>query len=244
MHGMVVVNANTENTYLNINHILKYIKMENFIKITVVILLCSVWQNNFAQSVKEIKFKEYHLEKTIKKKPACITFISKIDTLQKLSPNGLKFSIKLKNDSTENLEIRNPLDFMIIGLIDEAGVDVYFPEISRLLINEKGPHVYKSFEVERITKNAKEVLDLDISNAKTIVLPPKGELEIFYKIKIALKSNAKKPYTENETEQLKSGIYKFIMYLAIAPQKTDLAYMQLRIPLTTIYYGKNPVKPQ
>ena len=29
--------------------------MENFIKIIAVILLCSVWQNNFAQSVKEIR---------------------------------------------------------------------------------------------------------------------------------------------------------------------------------------------
>jgi hypothetical protein len=222
--------------------------MENFIKITVVILLCSVWQNNFAQSVKEIKFKEYQIEieKNHQKKPAGIIVIFKIDTLQKLSPNGLKFSIKLKNDSTENLEIGNPLDFMTIMLLDEAGINVYFPEPSRLFINQKGSHVYKSFEVERITKNAKEVFDLDINNAKTIVLPPKGELEIFYKIKIALKSDAKKPYTENEAEQLKSGIYKFFMGLAIVPQKnskqTDLASMALNIPVTTIYYGKNPVK--
>ena len=156
----------------------------------------------------------------------------KADSAQKKSGKGLQFSVKLQNDSSTSVVIRNPLDFISPSLLNEAGKDILYPYVSRILINSKGPYSPKSFDVDRIKVNDKSA-DIKLRQEKQITIAGNGSIEIYMSIKQVLKPGAEKPFTEDQRIPIPAGTYQLLMAMAMLEGE---AKSLLRIPPVYIRY--------
>jgi hypothetical protein len=161
----------------------------------------------------------------------------RVDTAQKMTGEGLKFSIKIKNDSTSNIIIRNPMDFLSMGLTNEAGIGILPNEVSRLTINTKGLHSFRSFSVEKITSSEKELKNIDLANVQTINIPAKSAFEIFFKINRVLKTDAVKPYTKDSEMEIPKGRYRLFFITTIMSATKNEANFIFTSPPIYIRYG-------
>ncbi|NII29264.1 hypothetical protein HB364_29565 [Pseudoflavitalea sp. X16] len=156
----------------------------------------------------------------------------KADTVQKRSEKGLQFSLRLQNDSASSVTIKNPMDLFSPSLLNEAGKDILYPYISRLLIHSRGPNTNKSFVVNRLKINDRTG-DEKLLQQPQVTIPGNGSIEIFISITHVLKPDAVKPYTAEQTMPIPSGRYQLLSTLAMMEgEKSSL----LRIPSVYIRY--------
>jgi hypothetical protein len=114
-----------------------------------------------------------------------------IDTIQKQSDKGLQFSIRITNDSSADISISNPLEFMGPVLSNDTGLNMMTEEIGRSLMHLAygRKYHYSSFNIAAVKVNGKKSTN-DLNAARTIIIPAKGVYDIFVSITKARKSRA------------------------------------------------------
>lgn len=144
-----------------------------------------------------------------------------IDTAQKQSQNGIHFSIKLVNDSTGNLVVNNPLDFLHISLWNDSKINIIPEQPSRYKIDRKDSFgfSYTAFNIEKVVINNSSS-NINLNSEKYIHIPSKGEYEIYLSVRDALKTNGnEKPLITNEKIPIDKGNYQLLISLGIAMNK-------------------------
>jgi hypothetical protein len=167
--------------------------------------------------------------------------VLKIDTVQKESEKGLQFSIKIQNDSTSDIIIKNPVDFIGISLSNSAGREAFIQQISRFVVHTTAPHKFGSFVIERIMSKGKEVKSIDMANTDSITIPAKDAFEIFFNINKVNNANPNVVITrENQHVKIPSDIYKLYILFEIISVKTwesDVRFTLPSLTSLTIRYG-------
>ena len=164
--------------------------------------------------------------------PSGLQIQLKADSIQRRSANGIRFSLRIENESPDSMLLRNPLDLLSPSLLDEAGRNILYPYVPRTFINTNGPSASKSFDIDRIQVNNRTV-DKTLAQATDIAVPPKGSLEFFLSIKISLRPGAEKPYTEDKTMPVPPGNYQLQMTMATMQGEKNSLW---RVPPVRIRY--------
>jgi hypothetical protein len=171
-----------------------------------------------------------------------VQVLFKMDTLQPESEKGLKFSVRIKNDSAAPILIYNPIDFISISLMDKSGKDVHIPTVPKHLIKTPNRPANGTFEFEKVIQDGKE-MNVDINSLDSIVLSANGTLEISFKIKRVLKPGAVKPYTTDQEIKLPTGAYRFFLEMSVnakpaaGASSSPTVYATFRLPPLIIHYG-------
>jgi hypothetical protein len=149
----------------------------------------------FAQ-LKELQFRKFgRSSKDDTLSLSGIKAIIKVDTIQSRSDRGLVFSLRLKNTTSNSVEIMNPLDFLGIDLFNESRQSVLIQEgLPRYEVRDPNEKFnYRQFEIEQVKIN-NSVVDFDISQKKSVVLQANESIEIFIGIvKIINKNRNEQP---------------------------------------------------
>jgi hypothetical protein len=151
-----------------------------------------------------------------------------IDTTQKQSEKGLRFSIRIANDSATDMTVRNPMDMFIPGLLNDSGHTVTLPYVPRNTIKSNAAkHIVQAFNITGIKANGRIVQD-DLAEKDEVIIPAKGVYEIFLSITKARKPGAK----PEETMPVGKGLYHLIILLDIsASQEGYHAAVARNIPV-------------
>lgn len=134
-----------------------------------------------------------------------------LDTVQLVNTNGIRFSVKLVNNTDSQISINAPPNLIAIGLLDSSGKNLLYSFIPKVLVYNK--HAYKnySYTISKMTLNRK-LLHSDPYDIE-IRLPVSGELEVFYMINTVFKEDANKTVLEDQLIPLAKGEY--ILHLSI-----------------------------
>jgi hypothetical protein len=155
-------------------------KLNQIVWIGFTILSTVVVQKSFAQSKKTIFLKKGINRKFKASEISGIQVLFNVDTNQQKSENGLKFSIRIRNDSTQAIIIKNPLYFLSMSLTNVNGTDVLIKQISKLAIKPlRGKYVFRTFIVEKVKSKDKELQSIDMANTEQITIPEKVGLRYF-----------------------------------------------------------------
>jgi len=162
--------------------------------------------------------------------------------VQKESEKGLQFSIKIQNDSTSDIIIKNPVDFIGISLSNSAGREAFIQQISRFVVHTTAPHKFGSFVIERIMSKGKEVKSIDMANTDSITIPAKDAFEIFFNINKVNNANPNVVITrENQHVTIPSDTYRlYLLLFGIYSGKTWESDITFGLPFLTslkIRYG-------
>ena len=144
------------------------------------------------------------------------TVAIKADSVQKNSSMGLRFSIKINNKSDHQVKIINPIDLFNLNLLNEKGINVLFPHVSKIFIHTVADErtSFEAFNVLNVMVNGKPGND-KLEQVKQIEIPAKGSYEIFFSITKSLRPEAVKPYKIDETMVLSSGKYSLSTFISI-----------------------------
>lgn len=158
--------------------------MKSILKNTWLIVFLLIYNGSFAQSHKEIKLNKQKHKSATSAEIDPIQVIFDIDTSQMQSDKGIRFCLKIKNDSTSNIVVRNPMDFIGISLTDKTGQSVLLPYGSRVALHTSGGRFNPpiAFTAEKIVSKGKEVKSIDMANVDTINVPAKGSFDIYLNI--------------------------------------------------------------
>jgi hypothetical protein len=118
---------------------------------------------------------------------ACIC----IDTTQKQAEKGVQFSIRITNDSSGAISIKNPMHIFVPNLLDDLHRRVMFPYMPRTIVDNKGgKYTFKSFEITSIKVNGRKAQD-DLTEKDDILIPGKASYEIFFSVTKTIKPGTK-----------------------------------------------------
>ncbi len=217
--------------------------MKCILKLIPAILLLFVCVDTLAQSKNEIVFNKKNHETAKSSEIDHIQVVFAGDSAQKKSERGFRFIIKIKNDSRSNITVRNPLDNIGINLANDKGYNILIPYFSRNEIDDyKSGSVKptKSYVVEKIVSNGKEIKSIDMANTDTITIPAKSSFDIYLNISQCLGLTEGKP-DPSKIIQLPAGRYKIFISLGVISGK-DLKSIETRalfmLPLIRINYGE------
>ncbi|EHQ30353.1 hypothetical protein Mucpa_6297 [Mucilaginibacter paludis DSM 18603] len=159
-----------------------------------------------------------------------------IDTVQPLSDQGIKFSIKLKNLSNDDIKIYNVLDLLGFYLMDESGKIVGIPHVSKFLSNTNS-YKYEAFIVEQIRDNGKRE-NLKMENEKFIDIKNGGTFEITLRIPKIQGGDGTNFYSKSRVS-LPKGKYSFKLGLTLIEMKNGVngSPESLDLPPVTFSYG-------
>ena len=168
-----------------------------------------------------------------KQNPSSLVVSVIIDTIQYRSTGGIQFRIMVENEDGNNIILYNILDNSIFGLIDETYKNIMYPQIPKLLINNKG-NVFKkeeSFKVVGVKINGKDTADKNVA-LETVNIPPKGSCEILLRIEEVLSKDAVKPYNKNQLIEIMPGSYQFTSDIFITTnEKKSYSFRSNRIKI-------------
>jgi hypothetical protein len=215
--GGVVLLIHVINVKLTISNMKS--KLNQIVWIGFTILSTVVVQKSFAQSKKTIFLKKGINRKFKASEISGIQVLFNVDTNQQKSENGLKFSIRIRNDSTQAIIIKNPLYFLSMSLTNVNGTDVLIKQISKLAIKPlRGKYVF----TEQIT------------------IPEKSGFEIFLKIPKIFNPSSSLDKTKNSEVKLEKGKYRLFAVLGIVsssnnnPIENNLTFI---LPAVIVNYG-------
>ena len=137
----------------------------------------------------------------------------KIDTVQLLSDAGLKFSIRLKNNLDDTINIRNPMEAFNPVLTNDS-FNVIFVRYEYFGEPKPRPLILKSVIVDYVAVNG-EPTEINLIEAKNITIPPKGNCEIFLKIIKSRKNKSDDPYDFSKAIPLRNGKYYFSCMISV-----------------------------
>ena len=203
------------------------------------VILC---HNLFAQSQKEITLKS-KLDKVSEKSEIGNLKIGIIvDTMQVRTEKGIKFTVRIKNDSTTSVLIKNPLYSMSYYLMNEKRENVAIQERSKYTIKLVGNEKYhfQGINIQKVVSKGIELTKLDMENTDTINIPPKASVEIFVNVPKVIK-NKEAIDDKSRFEPVPKGKYLFSVDLGIiSQQNTDIAsFSPSSRPIYINYGGKN-----
>jgi hypothetical protein len=166
-----------------------------------ILLLASnfIFSYSFCQLKREIEFVNFNTTNNIKNN---LSLFLKLDSIQNKTEKGISFSVRLKNQTKNNLQIRNILDFISVNLFDEKKEDICIKSISRIYTDSK-LNTNEAFEFEALSINGEFVnSNIDSLLQKDfITIPSFGNYEIFLKI-----SKIQKKYLPNEDPTKKIAV--------------------------------------
>jgi hypothetical protein len=216
-------------------------KLNQIVWIGFTILSTVVVQKSFAQSKKTIFLKKGINRKFKASEISGIQVLFNVDTNQQKSENGLKFSIRIRNDSTQAIIIKNPLYFLSMSLTNVNGTDVLIKQISKLAIKPlRGKYVFRTFIVEKVKSKDKELQSIDMANTEQITIPEKSGFEIFLKIPKIFNPSSSLDKTKNSEVKLEKGKYRLFAVLGIVsssnnnPIENNLTFI---LPAVIVNYG-------
>jgi hypothetical protein len=192
-----------------------------------------IYTGSIAQSHREINLgkRKYKNSKSAEIDP--IQVVLNVDTSQKQTDKGIRFSIKIKNDSASNIVILNPLDVIRIDLINKAGNSIIIPYGSRFGTHTSGSHNRPiSFTIEKIVSKDKELKLTDLADVDTINVPSKSSFNIYLNINrcLDLSSDSK---NQQKIVPIPIGKYRLLVILGIVSGK-DKTSTQTRTTFTLL----------
>ena len=201
-----------------------------YIIIITVFLTCR-YTSVSAQTMKEIELHGIN-RANLRQDDNKLNVSLKLDTIQNQSADGLKFSIKISNNSTENITVKNILNFLQLTLFDESGNNIAVKQVPRALINtNKNLTGYEAFKIHGITSNNKSI-DAAILSKPSLTIPAKGNYEIILKIQNILMHND--GISANVTSMI-PGKYKLGITLSLIGDKSSTSTIFQPMPLTVYY---------
>lgn len=144
----------------------------------------------------------------------------KFDSIQFASDAGLKFSLRLKNNTSDTVVIINPIDFLNITLLDSTGRNRLIPYISKVYLRNTEAFTGYPFSGGTPMLNG-ELLKDKVFEMTHFVIPAKSSYEVFFNIKSAIRNNAKTPHSPSDIVNLEAGTYNLVIASTIAKDITS-----------------------
>lgn len=177
---------------------------------------------------------QYELQPSLKspKEKKLLVFLH-TDTIQYAHQGGLTFSIRLKNTSSDTVEVMNPIDLLRMRLMDTAVKNVLIPFDTRVYSGYNAPIPFESFSIEDVFINGEQT-KIDIANTKTVTIPANSNMELFFKISNVMPSGATIPFKAKDKIKILPGVYTLTMHLGVTEvkSKNDMLYSLKRMIIT------------
>ena len=163
----------------------------------------------YAQRVDTIALKQDHFlgEKKIPMKASATVY-----TYAPGTTKGIHLVISIKNDSSNDVLLKNPLYRTNLHLLNSKGTDVVFPNLNFAVIYRTGhrevEEIPQAFTVNSVRLAGRALSQPEWSQA-TMLVPRHGVLELELTLDRVLRPNASKPYSFDQTENLPNGEYVF-----------------------------------
>lgn len=122
---------------------------------------------------------KYRSSNQIEKRADALQIAIKIDSIQKVSKDGLQLVLSIKNNADSNVSIINPLDLLQVTSTNQAGVKTDLIDMgARMLDNIKNSGFRYRFKIEKVLFNGK-VSPIDLNKEQSISISAKGSVDIF-----------------------------------------------------------------
>jgi hypothetical protein len=187
---------------------------------------------SYGQS-KELKFRDVLNKDKISVVDNKMKFSIAIDTVQKTSDRGIKFSIKIKNDSSINITIQNVLDRIYLSLKNDSGRNVLVSQQSRSKINHHQLFKYTSYIIDDVSINGKSIGTDSLDRKEFITIPANKTYIISLRIPRIVKEKSKTAFGSDLIISTPKGKYTLAADIAITTDKLTL----ITIPPIVIKYG-------
>lgn len=138
------------------------------------------------------------------------------DTIQAQTEQGLQFSVLIQNSSNKEKWIVNPLETIVLAVLNSKNKPVNIPVIPAAFINAgsgKKPGSYNSFSVDQVKINGKTSSMNLFADAFSI--PAGGTCELFLGVRKILSPAAIKPYKQSDEISTSSDRYTLMVSLGI-----------------------------
>lgn len=202
---------------------------------------CFIVQVSFAQqSKKEVMFNE-NVSDTERTWTNVLKAFLVIDTVQKLSDKGIRFSIKLKSNCDTGISIINPLFLLYLVITNESGKNIW-----NMVVSTGRKHRDTLFKVEKVIVNGHpSLIDLtpasfDLTDARYIAIPPRGLFEIFLAVDSttgSTKNSRKADYRQPVPE----GNYSFSAMFRVQLKGEAKNYLLSTAPINIVYKKQDTI---
>jgi hypothetical protein len=136
------------------------------------------------------------------------------DSVQRRSDKGIRFAMKIENNTDSSIIIQNVIDTFSIHLLNAFNKDILYPYTPRMFVHHRGRYVYHSFIIENIQIN-KKLMPLEVQHEKNLKIPAKGNVKFSFRIQNILSPDAQKPNSPEKTIRIPAGGYSLLLSLHI-----------------------------
>lgn len=218
-HHVLIVQTEKKIVMTLINTIEKQISKVNTFLVAMALGLLLFAGKSEAQEVIKVKLNAVENKFSKSKENAKeVEMYVTIDTVQLESKKGVIFSVSLINNSGRDITLQNPLDFLQLMLVNEKGENVILPQPPKALINTRNPTRHRSFDVEEIKLNGREIKPDSLSSKITI--KKGGSFEGLLSIKIMLGQNESNMRIRTGVKLL-PGRYSFRVIFSLVGQDIE-----------------------